>query len=116
MIAALLIVVFGVALTVLQSKNDSRQDRTVLTNCRSGNLRSAYELANHSDGPERASLVQDVLPLIDCEHLVAAGERVAIPLDVQQEYVRMVAQERVWPTLEHGAIVGSQPLPGTVPR
>ena len=109
---AFVIVVFSIALIFLQGWIGERQDNSLLASCRGGNLRSGYELANKSDGPERAQLAHDALPIIDCEKLVFDSERVAVPLSVQKEYVRILVEDRRWPIINDGVITHTETLPG----
>jgi len=106
---------------VVQSQSESGVEgtqrairETQYASCNGGNLRSSYELANHSDGPERVALAHDVLPIINCKKLIRRGERVPVPLSVQREYIRIVVKERMQPLLDGDVIIGVTQLPGAL--
>lgn len=121
------ILILGVPLLLIEIDTDSATDSVrqeseaadrdaLFAACRGGNLRSAYELANKDDGPDRTQLAEDTLPIINCDVLVKESRRLAVSLDTQEEFIRIVVEDRRWPVLEDGEIVGTEELPGIAPR
>lgn len=127
---ALIIVAFGAGLWALQSHSDSAlrayadtqvavAQKALLDGCRRGDLKSAYELANHADGPERAALARELQPIVWCQESVRTGSTVLVPLTVQRAYVTTVVDEACWPVLSDFApvkIVDCDELPSHTQR
>lgn len=117
-----LFILFGAfwALEVKQSNSlesfasslDRQKTEAILDGCRRGNLRSAYELANHSDGSERSRLVREVLPIVNCPRTTTTGHLILVTKTVQDQYVRIVVEKHLWPQVGYnGEIARVGPLP-----
>lgn len=101
-------------LRVEETDNNDTQVAATLEACRRGNLLRAYELANESDGPQRAELARDLEPIVWCQQSVLQQKTVLIPVTVQDQYVEAVVKKRCWPRLSDdypARIVACDPLP-----
>jgi hypothetical protein len=93
---------------------DESNDTIILEGCKRGNLRSAYELANKSDGSARARLVKEVLPLVNCEKTQIVGHYTLINRGVQERFIKILVDRHRWPQINvQGQINGTLPLPAT---
>lgn len=87
--------------------------------CRSGNLRSAWErrdevLGHRAGGAAgtAADLATELLALRDCPATIRAGGRpVLLPRREERRYLVTVLVRRRLPIVRGGRVVGSEPLP-----
>lgn len=85
------------------------------TQCRSGNLRSAYELANNSDGPERSKLAESTQTINNCIKQSETGLPHPVTEKVQREFVHIVVTKHRQPIINsNGHICGTLPLPSSL--
>lgn len=92
------------------SRLDDHQEQIILEGCKRGNIRTAYELANHD--PHRAELAAKLLPIVNCKKTSLRGHYTPVNLSVQTRYVQIIVNRERWPQINlQGQIVGTIPLP-----
>lgn len=99
------------------NEQTAHAEEIILDGCKRGNLRSAYELANDSDGPARHLLAAEILPIVNCEKTQVLHHYTTINKSVQDRYVRIVVRRHRWPQISlQGQIVGTEPLPAATQK